>query len=187
MPDRGRRGGAREKYPGPGQRGEVKTIIKRKLTPLVVILVALIVVPVAYALFPAIQVVTELTVKEPLSLFSASVFAGVPGGPWVSGTCTVSKQATLFASCTVSGFAGETVRVLLFVSNAGKAEIPIAVSTASSSPDVELQEAEFCTPSTCTTGSGVVEVLYVTSISVEFAISPSAAPGLVELVVEVVR
>ncbi len=161
-------------------------MIRRKLTPLVVILVALIVVPVAYALFPAIHVMTELTVK-PLSLDSATVRAGVLGGPGVSGTCTVSKQAPPFTSCTVSGFAGETVEVLLFVSNAGQAEIPIAVSTASSSPDVELQDAEFCTPSICTTGSGIVEVLHVTSITVEFAISPSAAPGLVELVVEVVR
>ncbi len=169
----------------------MKTIVKRKLTPLVVILVALIVVPVAYALFPAIQVMTELTVKEPLSLDWVTVSAGYPGGPpWVTGTCTISKQGPPFASCTVNGFAGETVSVILGVQNAGQADIPISVSTDSSSPDVTEEPGTlFCNfPAGRTTGSGIVEAgTDTTEVFVNFAISPSAAPGVVSLLVVIVR
>ncbi len=183
MPDWGRRGGAPEKYPGPAQRGEVKTIIKRKLTPLVVILVALIVVPVAYALYPAIEVVTELTVKEPLSLASANVYIAT-----VPGSCTLNRQSPVSASCAISGFAGETVEVTLVVLNAGQSDILLSVWTETSSPDVTESQASFCEPlQPCTPDSGFVRAVSPSMVIVHFAISSSAAPGPVSLLVLIVR
>ena len=165
----------------------MKTIVKRKLTPLVVILVALIVALAGYgiALFTAIQVTTNLTVNEPLSIRSATVQTGT-----AVGSCTVTSPPPS-ASCTVSGFAGDSALVTIEVANAAPADITLTVGTGSDKPDVTATEIQFCGgPSgTCTNAvSGIVPATGVVQIVAIFAISQSAAaPGSATLTVQISR
>ncbi len=170
-------------------------MIKRKLTPLVAIIIAVLVVPVAFALFPAVQLTTNLTVNEPLSISLAAVQAGDYDDPFstdtrINGVCTISNKPPPSASCTISGFAGEDVRVFITVANAGAKDFSISASASSSSPDASVAVVLFCgIIGPCTPGtSGIVPGGSLAGFRVIFEISTSAAPGsVVTLTVEILR
>lgn len=168
----------------------MNTIIKRKLTTLVVILLALLVIPAGYALaaalFSAAQVTTDLTVAEPLSISSTSVQAGNQ-----IGSCTVST-APPSASCTIGAFAGDSVILTIEVANAAQTDITVTVSPESTNPAVAATGVQFCeslAPTTCTNAAstGIVPATGAVLIVVTFAVSQSAALGSATLTVEILR
>jgi hypothetical protein len=132
--------------------------------------------------FVALSTTTTLTVKEPLTIQTATGSFGTS-----SLACSVDSSGTV-ATCTGSAFAGESGGINLQIGNFASVGIAVTIAATSSSGDATLNPpSQTGTVPAATNPGGIGFLPGILRAPVAVTVSPSAAPGPVTITITVSR